>query len=88
MRRTCIACGIPIAHGSRCPTHRLRNGSGTGWRRLRAEVLLRDGHVCQLCGAKATHVDHKVAVLHGGTDYPDNLQALCQRCNLEKGTRR
>ena len=33
----------------------------------------------------AVHVDHIIPRIEGGTDAPDNLQALCQSCNLVKG---
>jgi 5-methylcytosine-specific restriction endonuclease McrA len=43
-------------------------------------VLARDRYVCQLCGAPATEVDHVVRVADGGSDHPDNLRAICGRC--------
>lgn len=33
------------------------------------------------------HVDHIKPRAHGGTDDPENLQALCHTCNTAKGTR-
>jgi 5-methylcytosine-specific restriction endonuclease McrA len=39
-----------------------------------------------VCGALASHVDHITPVLSGGGDDERNLQALCRRCNLAKGT--
>lgn len=64
-------------------------GSTRAWRRLRAAVLERDGHVCQVrlvCdGAPATHVDHIVPVVDGGRDDPGNLRAACAACNLRRG---
>jgi Zierdtviridae HNH endonuclease len=44
-------------------------------------VLERDGHVCVVCGAPATEVDHIEAVSVGGTDDPANLRAVCRRHN-------
>lgn len=89
---TCIVCGRPIPVGlSRCAQHQLRNGSGTGWRALRAKVLARDFHTCRIqadgCTGVATHVDHRTPIRYGGTDDPSNLQASCASCNLGKGTR-
>lgn len=48
--------------------------------------------LCVMCQAKgrvaaATEVDHIVALVNGGTDTPDNRQALCGDCHAEK-TRR
>lgn len=74
--------------GGRCRAHQLaktRPGSTSAWRRVRAQVLKRDGYRCRLCGAPATHVDHIVPVREGGTDEPVNLPALCERCNLFRG---
>lgn len=70
-------------------------GSTRRWRQLRALVLDRDGHRCQLpidasgqlCGAYATHVDHVLPRSKGGSDHPANLRAACQTCNLRRGDR-
>ena len=32
-------------------------------------------------------LDHVVALHHGGTNHPDNLQTLCFGCNASKGAR-
>ena len=54
--------------------------------RLRAMIKDRDGHECLICGSRdPLHIDHIIPVSKGGTDDPDNLRVLCQRCNLEKG---
>ncbi|GAA3802399.1 HNH endonuclease signature motif containing protein [Nocardioides panacisoli] len=60
--------------------------------RLRADVLRRDGYRCRMCGASSEdgirlHVDHIVAVSNGGTTVTENLQTLCQACNLGKSNR-
>lgn len=66
-----------------------RNGSSRAWRVVRARVLERDDHTCQVawsgCTVTATHVDHIVPVAHGGTDDEHNLRAACSRCNLSRG---
>ena len=72
-----------------------RNGSTRGWRKLRGEILARDGHRCthvdpvgRRCRATVNlHVDHVVPVARGGTDDPANLRTLCARHNLAKGAR-
>lgn len=56
------------------------------WRKVRAEVLERDGWICQIRGPKcrvaATQVDHIVSWRAGGALYdPANLRAACQPCN-------
>lgn len=58
---------------------------------LRFEVLKKASFHCELCGIPADHkaleVDHIVPRNHGGTDDPDNLQALCFSCNAMKRDR-
>jgi 5-methylcytosine-specific restriction endonuclease McrA len=52
------------------------------------ELCQRHGNRCLCCGeAKALTVDHVIPLSHGGTDYIDNIQPLCQSCNSKKGTR-
>lgn len=53
-----------------------------GWAKIRARILARDGHLCQIrlpgCTVAATEVDH----IHPGDDHhPDNLRAACTHCN-------
>lgn len=59
-------------------------------KRLRFEVLRRDEHTCQYCGAtardSALHVDHLVPVSLGGSDDPGNLVAACKDCNVGKSS--
>lgn len=54
-------------------------------RRLRFEVLRRDGHACRYCGRTAPEVqltvDHVVPTALGGSDDPTNLVAACSDCN-------
>jgi ATP adenylyltransferase len=58
---------------------------------LRYEVLKRARFRCELCGVpadvRALEVDHIVPRSRGGTDDPNNLQALCYRCNSMKRDR-
>jgi 5-methylcytosine-specific restriction endonuclease McrA len=60
-----------------------------GWRRIRERILARDGHCCQRCGETdgKMHIDHIVPKRLGGSDLEENLQVLCQFCNLSKGGR-
>lgn len=59
---------------------------------LRYAILLRDRFTCKGCGRSPNkgdeiklHVDHVVAIALGGKTIPENLQALCDECNLGKG---
>ncbi len=61
---------------------------------LRYQVLSRDRFRCVRCGASPAtdllcrlHVDHVIPVSRGGATVADNLQTLCQDCNLGKGAR-
>lgn len=61
--------------------------------KLRRKILERDGYKCVDCGRSprndpscVLHVDHRIAVARGGGDHPDNLQTLCDWCNLGKRT--
>ena len=58
-------------------------------RGLRHEVFKRDNYTCQECGATKEdgaklHIDHIIPVSKGGSDELDNLQTLCDKCNLNK----
>ena len=58
---------------------------------LRYEVLKSAGFRCELCGIsadeRAIEVDHILPRKHGGLDDLTNLQALCFKCNANKGAR-
>ena len=60
-------------------------------KRLRFEILKRDGFACRYCGVTAVaaplHVDHVVPEAKGGTDDPANLVTACRDCNLGKSDR-
>src|SRR5271157_1169667 len=55
---------------------------------LRFDVLRRDGHKCQCCGATAADeklvVDHIKPWARGGETVMSNLQTLCEPCNSGK----
>ena len=53
---------------------------------MRRAVLNRDGYRCTSCGkAGALEVDHIRPMYKGGAALsPDNLQALCRACHIEK----
>jgi hypothetical protein len=59
--------------------------------RLRFRVMKRDNFSCCACGASPAllpgltlHVDHIKAWSHGGETVEENLQTLCEPCNLGK----
>ena len=67
-----------------------RTGRDVNWR-LRARVLIRDNCICRMCGASPAqdptvrlHVDHILAWDLGGETTEENLQSLCEPCNIGK----
>ena len=61
---------------------------GTITKSMRAEVYRRDNGRCVDCGSKENlHYDHILPVAKGGSTVTENLQLLCQTCNLSKGAR-
>lgn len=68
---------------------RWEGGSTTAWRKVRAQVLDRDGHRCRLqipgvCTTIATQVHHTKARELVGDD-PAYLLASCPPCNQRVG---
>lgn len=53
-----------------------------------ARQLKKQSTRCYWCRNPLTkyHVDHKIALARGGTNYPSNLVCACPRCNSLKGT--
>lgn len=89
-RRRCIEhpCPRPVVDRGRCEDHRHpawegaapAEGRPTGraWRRLRAEILARDSHICYICKQPgADQVDHIRSIKEGGAKWaPGNLGAV------------
>ena len=72
--------------------NRHQRGYGTLWVKLRDGVMVRDHYLCQVCMSEdrltpATEVDHIIPKARGGTDNPDNLQAICAECHKTKTAR-
>lgn len=66
-------------------------GYGSAWRKLRDQVMRRDGGICQCQECKqakrirlAHEVDHIKPKSQGGTDELDNLQAINRDCHKRK----
>jgi hypothetical protein len=67
-----------------------RTGSKINWR-LRAQVLIRDNCICQMCGESPAknsdvvlHADHIKPWSKGGETVLENLRTLCLKCNIGK----
>lgn len=58
-------------------------------KKLRLQVLERDGFTCRYCGKigaqEELHVDHVQSVARGGKNVWANLVTACLPCNLSKG---
>ena len=59
---------------------------------LRFAVLEKYNFKCRACGygasdGKKLHVDHVIPISKGGKTVMKNLQALCNDCNIGKGTK-
>jgi hypothetical protein len=58
---------------------------------IREAVAGRAGRACEYCrireqdDAYSFHVEHIIALKHGGASVLDNLAYACQHCNLHKG---
>lgn len=57
-------------------------------------LLEQQDHRCPACGGDLralpnveVHIDHKVPLSRGGSNWPDNIHVLCEPCNLSKGTK-
>jgi len=57
------------------------------WRRIRKEILERDGNRCVHCsydgGEDGLNVHHILAVYEGGNEESENLSTLCWTCHRE-----
>ena len=55
----------------------------------RKNILSRDEHMCQYCGAKNSPltIDHIVPKGRGGQDLWENLVTACKPCNQKKGNK-
>ena len=52
---------------------------------IKKKVFERDGKVCAICGrSEKLCIDHILPVSRGGFTKLDNLQVLCEKCNLQK----
>jgi 5-methylcytosine-specific restriction endonuclease McrA len=60
------------------------------YKRIRLQVLARDGFTCYYCGAEDKHmtVDHIIPIVKGGDPIAmDNMVTACKPCNSAKGSR-
>lgn len=59
--------------------------------KIRLEVLKRDNFKCVYCGKSAfetkLHIDHIIPISKNGNNKIENLQTLCEVCNLSKSNK-
>lgn len=97
-------CMAIASSGSRCDKHiseatswgawqngrtSSQRGYGAMWRKIRADVMVRDNYLCQTCKraktiTAANAVDHIKPKSQGGTDNMNNLEAICNDCHKTK----
>jgi hypothetical protein len=88
---------VAYANGDSTPTLPVRSPAASGASprnpdlRMRWRVLTRDSFRCRSCGRSPAveqgvilHVDHIIPWSKGGLTIYENLQTLCERCNLGK----
>ena len=58
--------------------------------KMRFAIMARDGYRCVKCGRSDRNfdleIDHIIPIAKGGKSTYDNLQTLCHRCNVKKGS--
>ena len=66
---------------------RKKHAEGTHNGRDIERLYVKQGGKCFYCGTKLNdvfHVDHKVPLSRGGSNFPNNLALACPTCNLQK----
>jgi len=69
---------------------RKRNAEGIHSSKDIADILQLQNGKCKVCEVDVSagyHVDHLIALVNGGTNWPSNLQILCPSCNTSKGAK-
>ncbi|MNM21452.1 HNH endonuclease [compost metagenome] len=66
-----------------------QRGYDSEWRKLSAAIQKRDRYLCQPClktgcVTPSSATDHVIPKAEGGTDAPQNLQAICTECHKTK----
>lgn len=73
--------------------HRARKNAAEGSHTLAdiQRIHTEQGGKCACCGAPLSadyHIDHIMPLALGGSNWPDNLQGLCEFCNISKNAKR
>lgn len=63
--------------------HASRRCSVQSWRKLRKQIIERDGSACSRCGNYLDLIVHHIVPFRdGGGNEPENLITLCRRCHM------
>lgn len=57
------------------------------WRRVRVQILERDGYTCKTCGKHGGRLEchHRRPIEDGGDWFdPDNLETICRTCHIQE----
>lgn len=84
--------GQPCAPGNPAQKSHAQIARGKMTPTVRYKIMERDEFQCLACGAKSKNgiklvVDHIFPVSKGGQTVDANLQTLCEKCNMGKGSR-
>ncbi|WP_410171212.1 HNH endonuclease [Agrobacterium tumefaciens] len=77
------------SHGAKNRAKR-RSAEGTYTKSDVSRLLILQGRKCAECKKNLSdkyHVDHIMPLARGGSNWPTNLQILCQSCNQSKHAR-
>jgi len=60
-----------------------------GYNRYRSWILDRDNPICSICkdSSSKLEIHHIKPVSNGGSNFPDNLQTVCNKCHKEFHTK-
>lgn len=72
---------VSDADGYHCDSDILKMLSNQDWKCANCKIDL------SLDGPEKYHVDHIMPLFLGGSNWPENLQCLCPKCNLAKGAK-
>jgi len=90
--RPCLDCGSLTTAGSRCvycEQRREQRRNSLPHRQAYVDPIYKSmvpSGMCYWCGKRpATTRDHRVRLIDGGSNSPDNIVFACEQCNYGRG---